>query len=517
MSAIITDQFRILNSKLFTADVKSTDNSYYCFVGLPNPTDYKSDWNDSPTPPKDSFSEEDDYWDTMVSLKKIKSSDVKLVIRKNTWKTGTVYDMYRNDISRDNQSVPSGSPSLYGATYYVINDDFRVYICLYNGVDPDNPNGRPSLDQPNFTGLEPRPAGTSGDGYIWKYLFTIKPTDILKFDSTNFIPVPDDWETSTENSAVRDNASTSGQIKIATITNRGIDVGPPNTIYTEVPISGDGSGAKVTVTVGNDSTVESIVVSSGGSGYTYGTVNLAEAGITTSTTPPSFDVIIPPQGGHGADIYRELGAKNTILYVRIENDENNPDFIVGNEIARFGIIKNPSQFNSISTLNSDRASALYALKLVGTGYSTAEFTLDGQITQTIGTGVTAIGRVASYDKNTGVIKYWQDRTLVGFNSDGSRNNNPIYGFELNRFTASPSSGGSINISGGSVVLGIDTSFSDNFVQINNKTYNLGQSFQNGVSNPEVQKYSGDIIYVDNRPSITRSINQKEDIKVILQF
>jgi hypothetical protein len=38
-----------------------------------------------------------------------------------------------------------------------------------------------------------------------------------------------------------------------------------------------------------------------------------------------------------------------------------------------------------------------------------------------------------------------------------------------------------------------------------------------LSNPEVKKYSGSIIYVDNRPSITRSSNQKEDIKVILQF
>ena len=55
------------------------------------------------------------------------------------------------------------------------------------------------------------------------------------------------------------------------------------------------------------------------------------------------------------------------------------------------------------------------------------------------------------------------------------------------------------------------------MQINNRTYNLGQSFVNGLANPEVQKYSGNIIYVDNRPPITRSQNQKELIKVILQF
>jgi len=65
---------------------------------------------------------------------------------------------------------------------------------------------------------------------------------------------------------------------------------------------------------------------------------------------------------------------------------------------------------------------------------------------------------------------------------------------------------------------IDKSFSGiTTVLNNNTTYNLGQNFDSGVSNPEVQKYSGDIIYIDNRPSIIRSANQKEDIKVILQF
>ena len=43
------------------------------------------------------------------------------------------------------------------------------------------------------------------------------------------------------------------------------------------------------------------------------------------------------------------------------------------------------------------------------------------------------------------------------------------------------------------------------------------NFSNGVASPEVKQHSGNIIYVDNRPSITRSSNQKEDIKVILQF
>ena len=79
------------------------------------------------------------------------------------------------------------------------------------------------------------------------------------------------------------------------------------------------------------------------------------------------------------------------------------------------------------------------------------------------------------------------------------------------------SGGSFDIAGGSVTLGIDTAFTGLSTVINNKTYYHGQDFTAAVANPEVKKYSGNIIYVDNRPSITRAVNQKEDIKVILQF
>ena len=517
MSAIITDQLRILNAKNFVSAATSSANSYYSFVGLPNATDYSSTWDTIPPAPKDSFEQENDYWDTMIALKKIAASDVRQVVRKTTWISGTTYDMYRHDISRTNTSKPSGSTSLYSANYYVVNEDYRVYICLQNGTDPENPTGRPSLDQPTFTDLEPRTAGDSGDGYVWKYLYTIKPSELVKFDSTNFMPVPSNWSTNSTDASVRNNAATSGQLKIITITNRGVGLGTANRTYTRVPIKGDGSGAEATIVINNDSKVESVTVSKGGSGYTYGTLDLVSGNVPTGSTSPIFNVIIPPQGGHGADIYRELGAYNVLVYSRIENDTENPDFITGNQIARVGIVENPQSFDSSTTLTLDKASAAYAVKLTGIGYSTATFTADSTVTQTIGVGSTAVGRVISYDQNTGVLKYWQDKSLVGFNTDGSLKTNPTYGFQLNRFTATPSTGGSVNIIGGSATLGIDTNFTGISTQINNRTYYLGQSFTNGVSNPEVKKYSGNIIYVDNRPSITRSINQKEDIKVILQF
>ena len=516
MAAIITDQIRILNAKNFVSGVTSSANSYYSFIGLPNPNDYQSDWDTTPPSPKDNFSEENDYWDTMVALKKINSSDVRQVIPKRTWSSGTTYDMYRHDISRSKTAAVSGATNLYASFYYVMNTDYQVYICLQNGTDPDNATGRPSLDEPTFTDLEPRSAGSSNDGYVWKYLYTISPSDVIKFETTDFMPVPADWDTATGTSAVRDNA-VDGSIKIVTVTDRGVGLGTANRTYTRVPIKGDGSDAECTVVINNDSKVDTVTVSNQGSGYTYGNVDLIAGGVPTGTTIPTMDVIIPPKGGHGKDIYRELGAYNVLLYSRIENDNENPDFVTGNQIARVGVVENP-EVSAGTLLSVDKASSVNALRLTGTGYSSATFTADAYVTQTIATGSTAVGRVINYNQTTGVLKYWQDRSLSGFATVGTAETNPKYGFNSNQFTASPASGGSVTIvpSTGSN-LEIDTNYTGISTIINNKTYYLGQSFTAGIAGPEVRKHAGNIIYVDNRPAITRSANQKEDIKVILQF
>ena len=517
MAAIITDQIRILNAGNFVAGVSNANNSYYSFIGLTNPADYQSDWDSDPPAPKDNFDQENDYWNTMVALKKINTADARQVVPKRTWQSGTTYDMYRHDYSRSKTAPVSGATNLYSSNYVVLNSDFRVYICLQNGTDQDNTEGRPSLDEPIFTDLEPRSAGTSGDGYIWKYLYTIKPSEVVRFESTDFMPVPTDWLTGTENAAIRDNA-VDGGIKIVTVTNKGVGLGTANSVYTSVPIRGDGSGAQCTIVVDANSQVSSVTVSNQGSGYTYGNVDLVAGGVPTGTTRPTFDVIIPPQGGHGADIYRELGAFNVLLYSRIENDSTNPDFITGNQIARIGVVENPQQFGSTTLLSADKASAVGALKLVGTGYSTATFSGDAYFTQTVSTGTTAVGRVINYDQNTGVLKFWQDRSLAGFSTVGTAQTQPTYGFDLTEFSSSPGTGGSLVITPTTGLdLTIDTAFSGITTVINNRTYYLGQTFASGIANPEVKAHSGSIIYVDNRPSITRSANQKEDIKVILQF
>lgn len=50
----------------------SSSTALYSFIGLPNATDYDLNWNETPPAPKDCFDQENDYWDTMIALKKLK-------------------------------------------------------------------------------------------------------------------------------------------------------------------------------------------------------------------------------------------------------------------------------------------------------------------------------------------------------------------------------------------------------------------------------------------------------------
>ena len=94
----------------------------------------------------------------------------------------------------------------------------------------------------------------------------------------------------------------------------------------------------------------------------FGSVDLEQVS-SYRTTTPTFNVIIPPPGGHGKDVYLELGALNALAYARFENDSENPDFITGNQFARVGILKNPQAQGSDELLISEKASASICFKI----------------------------------------------------------------------------------------------------------------------------------------------------------
>ena len=222
-------------------------------------------------------------------------------------------------------------------------------------------------------------------------------------------------------------------------------------------------------------------------------------------------MIIPPKGGHGYDIYRELGAYRVLIYSRYLTDESNPDVILGNDFARIGIIKNPTIIGSdTELLTLGEVSALNAIKFSGIGITQTTYPVDSIITQTVGAGITAIGFVASWDDNTGVLKYYQP---VGLATESVN-------YKIHSFSSNILPGGSLNIECQNIVgptLSIDSTFTGISTIINNKTYQLGTNFISGISSSEYNKKSGEIIYIDNRKAIPRSPSQKEDIKIVLEF
>ena len=518
MAAIVTDQFRILNASNFVDNVTDSNNSYYVFVGLSNPTTSgfgrKTDFNTDTPSPTDNINYMNFVGDNMSFGKKVTSDNVRRLVRKISWARGTKYEMYRHDYSLNNLSPITGSARLYDSNYYVMNSDFKVYICIDNGSSGINTTGNASLDEPTFTDLEPSKAGTSGDGYEWKYLFTVSPSDIIKFDSTDFISVSNNWSTSSDSQvvAVRDNGDSdvnNNQIKKVYIENQG--VGYSNGTGQEVDILGDGTGGKVVVDVVNGK-ITNAVVSAGGKGYTYGMVDLGAIGNTSASTKASLIPIIPPSKGHGHDIYKELGSDRVLVFARFDTSTTN-DFPVNTSFSQIGILKNPTSIGSTSLFTDPTFSSVGALKL-----STANGTPTiGETISQVVTAGTAKGFVAAYDVDTKVIKFVQDRS--SFLNQTSFDTTDYVGVStFSKVHAFESNTNQINCGTSGFNGSIDTGFTG--VSTNptgTKLISLDTQFTQGVSNPEINKKSGDIVYLDNRPLITRNARQKEDVKIILEF
>jgi hypothetical protein len=521
MSALVTDQFRILNAKNFIDSVQDSSNSYYVFVGLSNPVSSvgfgrSSTWDTTPPDPTDSIDYVNHYESTLLFGKKITSANIRRVVRRVDWATGTKYEMYRQDYSANTPSPITGSMRLYDANYYVMNSDYRVYICVDNGSSGINTAGNASQDEPTFTDLEPSKAGESGDGYLWKYLYSVSPSDIIKFDSIEYITVPNDWETSTDAqiTAVRQNGNCTlndNQIKKVYIKNRGS--GYSLATGQSCKILGDGSGANVVVDVDSSGRITNTTVTSGGKNYTYGIVDLGTTSANTPTTYAELISIIPPSKGHGFDIYEELGADKVLIYARF--DDSTKDFPIDSKFAQVGIIKNPTIYDStgISTTvySQSQFSGTYAMKLSGTPSGT--ISVGDKIQQSVDGG-TALGYVSSYDSETKVLKYYQDRSLY-FNPTSYGNIDYIGISTVGKVLQFNSTNEVKKVNGGF------TANVENFTgittTISNKIINLGVQFTNGLSNPEINKKSGEIIYIDNRPTVTRNSRQKEDVKIILEF
>ena len=193
--ALVTDKFRIYAAESFR-DTLLTQNKVYMFVGR------AKSWGSTDVPPAgepiDSFTYQSGTYADSVGFKRVDISDTALVVPRVDWidpaqttgGVGRTYSMYKPDYS-PSKTTANGSSRLYDSNFYVMNSDFNVYKCLYNGQTPEFPRGRPSLVEPTGTSTTIIETGDSAGvySYRWKYMYTIDADNILKFVTSEFIPV----------------------------------------------------------------------------------------------------------------------------------------------------------------------------------------------------------------------------------------------------------------------------------------------------------------------------------------
>ena len=178
----------------------------YFFIGRPKP--WETPYNDNnPEPATSDLSNEYQCHMDMMALKKLDvGENLTYCVPRYDWVYGTVYAMY-DDADTDLYNHPStadlDAAALYLSThpsdpytpgsYYVVTDEWEVYMCLSNGFGGYGTDGLAGKSTVKPTGGSlasgNRYIVEGSDGYRWKYLYTLSQNDIDKYVTESWIPV----------------------------------------------------------------------------------------------------------------------------------------------------------------------------------------------------------------------------------------------------------------------------------------------------------------------------------------
>jgi hypothetical protein len=414
------------------------------------------DWDSSDTAPTplNSIREERNL---RLQLQSIKSAeDVSYVVPRNNWTAGTIYSGW-DDNAVSHPTTP----------YFVITDDNSVYICLKQGRDA---TGAAVASTVEPTGALTRSFITA-DGYMWKFLYTLTAGDANKYLSANFMPVK--FITLTDSSSpaadieqkgIQD-AAIPGQIGSIRVINGGSGYSSAPT----VTVIGDGDSCVATAIISGGAVVD-IKLDSNGSGVVKHGLGYTAATISFNTGTATARAALAPLGGFGANPIRDLRAKAVMFNTKPSGNEGDT-FITDNDFRQVALIKNPKVPVTDSDFSLASGFALKSLQFalpVGTVF-TPDNTIEGA-----SSGAKAY--VDTYNTTTGVLYYHQTET-TGFTTF--------------------SSGETVNETDGAGTGTLDSS----------STFGLGA----------IDFNSGEILYIENRAAITRSLDQTEDIKIVIQL
>lgn len=502
MPGVVTTNFRLHNAEQFyEAFSESSPSTIYLFIAR------SLSWDNEASPPTVADTVRTvsyDIWNNMLAMKKVPASSVSYVSTRRDWETGVVYARYKDD-----------SATMWSNNYFVVTSDYNVYKCLYNN------SGAVSTVQPTGTA---NVAITTADNYVWKYMYTVSPSKALSFLTSNWLPVQtltgDDssaqWDVQTasanggiETYSIKAGGSNykghvgtaqAGNTTTITLASAASDTSG-HYVNTSVYISGGtGAGQKRTITtytggsrlavvtptfspapdgtstyvvgprllVNGDGTnanaysvvsggaISRIVTLNKGANYSYANVQVLGAYGSGASIYPHLS----PAGGHGKNAVAELAGHNVMLSIKLTGSEANT-FTTNNEFRTLGIILDPTFANGtvVSGSSYDQTTVLNITGLSGTGFIKDE---------------KVIGRTS------GATGYVVDCI----------NNSKL------RLT---------NVSGTFTTEVVDGNTSLTYATVSS------------ITNPTVKKYSGKVLYIENRAAIPRASDQTEDLRIIIRF
>tara|TARA_B100000927_G_scaffold67159_1_gene52968 strand:- start:858 stop:2453 length:1596 start_codon:yes stop_codon:yes gene_type:complete len=531
MALVLRRLGRVELARSFLRDIRNENDFFNFAIGR------TTSWTDDTAPetPIDSDSYVSGFRRSMMFTQRIDSADICLLARRIDWVQGTVYDEYDNDINSTNKSF-SDATTLADSNFYVLTDEFKVYKCISNNSNATSQN-------------KPTSTGTSvfelADGYNWKFMFQVSASDQNKFLDADFIPVRKltgnpIHDVTGEVDSISITAGGTGYTSVPTVVIAGDGKGATGTATTSggavtgvtintsgsgysfafvtfvggggsgatgkvnlgdadslpalqsavegasvsgtldrvvltaggqdyiegdvvIQIVGDGTGAEASANV-NSATgaITNIRVTNPGSGYSYAQVNI------TNTAAPGTNAvaraIISPQGGHGSNATRELFAHNLGLTISL-SDNSNRDLILDNDFRQIALVKN----------------------ILDTAGTPAVFTSNtGTACHIINVASGQLGNYAADD----LLKSNDGGEFQVIQID-STNNNIYVTAEIPLITNSST--------------------------LTNTTQNISSLSINSVTSPEVDNATGEIIYLDNRSPITRSVDQVEQVKALIRF
>jgi hypothetical protein len=543
MTSVTTKKLQIIAAKDFKEAFSSNTDSSVGYIFIGNHTV----WADEGSPPnlEDTVKTEKSIWDNMIAAKKVAGGDVELVIPRILWTADTKYRQYDDTISFSTLLSANTTQNLKGM--YVMTSEKNVYKCVSNAISSNGVTSNSTvMPTGDFTTSNGNIA--TSDGYIWKYMYNVKSSN--KFLTSEWIPVPKstaqfDYDVSltgvvsgelvsiivTSNGSnyreasnivvdsytsgtkhlnfsntvlVRNIFSVSSLANLANMSISGTGIptgtyisaiensngnislsssttangGDSNTLAqlaltTRVYINGDGTGAIANTVLSNtninataaQANITKIVATTIGKNYTE-----SNAYIYGSGSGATARVILPPKYGHAYNPSKELFANNVMVAVRIgEIDTTEGGKISANtNFRQYGLLINPHKYGSAGAVSLANANTVFVQTSNVTVLSGASYQLDEYVYS---------GADPSNSKAYGFVVD-QDASVIKIS---------------NKF-------GSFSV--GEILTGANSGT---------------QRIISSSTNPELEPYTGDIVYAENVTKIDREEGQAENIKLIVRF